>query len=216
MELIKIINRLKYRVVSNVIKYFLPSLYSDLRVLTINGKLSSDICKIISDTPRQSIIFMKKYFKNKIISGVEIGVADGNNSLSILKELNIGKLYLIDIWNDYDDYLTYSLKNKMNYVKVLKVFKKDNRIEIIKAFSIIGSKRIKDNSLDFCYIDGNHDYNYVYQDLDCFYKKVRKNGVIAGHDIFNWNDVYRVVNDWCIEHNIKYFIQVPDWYFIKK
>jgi hypothetical protein len=43
-------------------------------------------------------------------------------------------------------------------------------------------KNFKDNSLDFVYVDGNHYLQSVINDLTEWTKKVKINGIIAGHD----------------------------------
>ena len=43
-------------------------------------------------------------------------------------------------------------------------------------------KLFDDNSLDFVYIDGNHEFMSVSNDLFHWHKKVRVGGMIAGHD----------------------------------
>ena len=40
----------------------------------------------------------------------------------------------------------------------------------------------EDNSIDFIYIDGNHQYDFVKKDLEDYVPKVKVGGVIAGHD----------------------------------
>ena len=47
-------------------------------------------------------------------------------------------------------------------------------------------KDFKDNSIDFVYIDGNHTYDYVTQDITEWSKKVRKGGIVSGHDYGWW------------------------------
>lgn len=42
----------------------------------------------------------------------------------------------------------------------------------------------EDESLDFVYIDGNHDFRYVAFDIEEWSKKVRKGGVVSGHDYY--------------------------------
>ena len=46
-------------------------------------------------------------------------------------------------------------------------------------------KQFKDGSLDFVYIDGNHTFEYVINDIAEWSKKVRKGGIISGHDYWN-------------------------------
>lgn len=39
-----------------------------------------------------------------------------------------------------------------------------------------------DFKYDLIYIDGNHDFNSVYKDIDMFKQKVKEGGYISGHD----------------------------------
>ena len=42
----------------------------------------------------------------------------------------------------------------------------------------------KDGSLDFVYIDANHLLRYVIEDICEWSKKVRRGGIVSGHDYF--------------------------------
>jgi glycosyltransferase involved in cell wall biosynthesis len=44
-----------------------------------------------------------------------------------------------------------------------------------------------DESLDFVYIDGNHQLKYVVEDIVEWTKKIKKGGIIAGHDYIYTN-----------------------------
>lgn len=211
----KITVKIRYKLVFKIIKYITPNLSYKLDSILLGSQISlGNIQKIISQTPRPAIRLIKTHFKQKRLIGVEIGVRKGNNAKSILKELNILKLYLVDIWNDYNE---FGIKNSTNkyYKIVLKRFEKDKRVEIIRGFSEIVVKNIENNSLDFIYIDGNHEYEYVYKDIDLWFEKLKDFGIIAGHDILNIKDVFKAVRDWSIKHQIKFNISVPDWYIIK-
>jgi predicted O-methyltransferase YrrM len=54
--------------------------------------------------------------------------------------------------------------------------------EIIRKTSMDAVKDFVDNSLDFVYIDGNHKFEYVVNDLAEWSKKVRPGGIVSGHD----------------------------------
>ena len=41
-----------------------------------------------------------------------------------------------------------------------------------------------DESLDFVYIDGNHEFRYIAEDIYEWTKKVKKGGIVSGHDYF--------------------------------
>jgi len=59
---------------------------------------------------------------------------------------------------------------------------KDYPVEWIYGFSEEVSGQIKDNTLDFVYIDGEHTYDFVMIDLVLWSRKVRPGGIISGHD----------------------------------
>ena len=48
-------------------------------------------------------------------------------------------------------------------------------------------KDFADGSLDFVYIDGHHGFKYVAEDIWEWHKKVKKGGIVAGHDYFTLN-----------------------------
>jgi hypothetical protein len=53
---------------------------------------------------------------------------------------------------------------------------------IIRKKSLDAVKEFEDNSLDFVYIDANHDFVNFTNDLHCWKKKVRSGGIVSGHD----------------------------------
>lgn len=54
--------------------------------------------------------------------------------------------------------------------------------EILKMPSVEAAARIPDRSLDFAYIDADHSFATVAQDLAAWSPKVKIGGIIAGHD----------------------------------
>ena len=206
--------QIRYKIITNLIKYLTPNLYFKASIMGFVGKSRDNEFDSLAFVPRPSIKIMRNYFRNRLVNGAEVGVLRGDNAISILNELNIKKLYLIDIWNDYKNQRT-KFANKENYDIVLKRFKKDKRVEIIKAFSKEGSEKIENCSLDFVYIDANHGYKHVYNDMNCWYPKIRKGGILAGHDVFSCIDVIKAVKNWCIKNKTNFEIKLPDWYFIK-
>ena len=58
------------------------------------------------------------------------------------------------------------------------------------------SKEFKDNSLDFIFIDGDHEYESVKLDIECWWPKLKENGVIAGDDYCcGWPGVDKAVDE---------------------
>ena len=50
------------------------------------------------------------------------------------------------------------------------------------CFSMDALKDFEDQSLDFVYIDANHDFLNFTMDLHYWMKKVKPRGIISGHD----------------------------------
>jgi len=169
--------------------------------------------------PRHSTRFAKKYFKNKEITAVEVGTYEGYNAKSILKELNIGRFYVIDPYENYSDYASSEPETVMKLVKAQKMAKRKLKKYLKKIVWI--KKRSEDAikdlpEVDFIYIDGNHKYEYVKKDMENCFKKLKKGGILAGHDIASFHGVGEALIEFCSERKIKPRITVTDWWFIKK
>jgi predicted O-methyltransferase YrrM len=55
-------------------------------------------------------------------------------------------------------------------------------------------KTYADESLDFVFIDGSHDYESVCKDIDAWLPKVKPFGILAGHDYRHYEGVRRAVD----------------------
>lgn len=169
---------------------------------------------------RASVEFIKDKLRNNLI-GVEVGVEAGLHAFEINKCLNMKKLYLVDIWGEYKQG-TGIYNYKANYERVKKKFRKNKNILIIKGKSneIVG--RFADKSLDFVYIDANHQYEYVRNDIELWTKKVKTNGYVCGHDYFDkFPGVIKATNEFVKKYNYKLFNKTnkpisADWWFKKE
>ena len=155
--------------------------------------------------------------------GVEIGVAGGHFSATLCDYIPGLRLYLVDTWEIYDDYTDTTLKEVMddNYIKAKKTALKYN-CQIIRDYSQNVAKRFADESLDFVFIDANHSYKFVLEDIEAWSKKVRKDGIVSGHDYFHHSDygVVEAVDEWVAKNNIKpLFVydkdRDPTWFYVK-
>ncbi len=167
--------------------------------------------------PREAIKYAKKYFKNKKIIVVEIGVFRGKNSKNILKSFNISKIYLVDPYINYVD--CESNLNDMN-IKIAeeeakkRLGKFSNKIVWVKEFSENAMKKIPSN-IDFIYVDGNHEYEYVKKDLELYWKKLKKGGVLSGHDI-QCLGVSKAVLEFAEKNKLDvHFGDRRDWWILK-
>ena len=51
-------------------------------------------------------------------------------------------------------------------------------------------KNFKKNSLDFVYIDSNHDFEFIVNDIIEWSKIVRPSGIVSGHDYWETGNDY--------------------------
>lgn len=119
--------------------------------------------------------------------GAEIGTLRGEFSKTLLSTWS-GTLYMIDVWRslDYSDYVDSNnhgfLEDKVYEDAMNNIRGFEDRGIMVRATSEIASKMFQDESLDFVYIDANHAYDFVKQDIELWFPKVKKGGYICGHD----------------------------------
>ena len=122
----------------------------------------------------------------KHLTGAEIGVYKGDNAKEILDFLNIEHLVLVDPWKGYDDYCTETGEDDSayeNYYKEVKnKFSNNPKVRIIRDTSVNAAKMFDNEYFDFVYLDGDHTYEGVTKDLESWYPKLKKFGVMCGDD----------------------------------
>jgi hypothetical protein len=170
----------------------------------------------IPNVPRPMIRFVRKVQGDTPLVGAEIGTAFGINAESILKILNIRKLYLVDPYEFYvqdEKPIEQFLNAKEEAMKRLEPFKDKLQWIFLKSDGAVSM--IPDN-LDFVYIDGNHEYSFVKSDIENYYPKVKAGGVIGGHDFRgNYFGLMCAVLTFCMNNNLKLHAQMPDWWLVK-
>lgn len=79
------------------------------------------------------------------------------------------------------------------------------------------AKEFEDESIDFCFIDANHTYDFVRKDILAYLPKMKKGGVIAGHD-YNMSHpgVIQAVNEIFVENVERNFYTPEDKLMPKK
>lgn len=69
-----------------------------------------------------------------------------------------------------------------------------------KMTSEQASKKFKDNSVDVIFIDGDHSYEGVKTDLECWFPKIKSGGVIGYDDYPKWPSIVKAVHEFHNEH----------------
>jgi len=147
--------------------------------------------------------------------GAEIGVLSGTYSMNLCRNIPGLKLYCIDPWGINERrYHSHDVRHRWDRkFEEAKLHLEPFDTTIIRKTSMDAVKDFKDESLDFVYIDGNHAYSFVRDDIREWTKKVRKGGIVAGHDYYLTRmgniGVIMAVNEYVREHG--YDLQLTDW-----
>lgn len=130
-------------------------------------------------------------------TGVEVGVAAGKYSEIICRENPQMKVWGIDAWEGYIDYKNHIKREDFNklYLEARERLSKYPNYEIIRETSEKALKKFTDESLDFVYLDANHEEPYISLDILGWYKKLKPGGILAGHDYIRPSSVRRSVED---------------------
>jgi hypothetical protein len=173
---------------------------------------------------------LAKYFASlgfKI--GAEVGVCDGRYSEMLCKSIPNLKLLCVDAWRAYPDNSQDGTQEQLDRCLRITVDRlKAYDVQIIKKWSLDAVREVRDESLDFVYIDCNHKFDYVMEDIIAWGRKVKRGGIISGHDYWNIKDfgVVSAVDTYVKVHGYKLNVAGangrfegrrfgPSWWFFK-
>lgn len=140
--------------------------------------------------------------------GVEVGVCTGAFSEVLCKANPNLSLKSVDPYNVvYNDYRTMRIGEEEQqdlFVQATERLAPYN-CEIIRKTSLEAVVDFPYESIDFVYIDGSHEFDYVMTDLIEWGKRVKKGGIISGHDYykFRYGDVVRSVDNYAHVHGVR-------------
>lgn len=142
--------------------------------------------------------------------GIEVGVNKGFMAAALLEIASPRRLYLLDCWKSqrtmYDPGYIYTPEQEEKaYQMVVKMFASQENVEVIRAESPDASSLFPDGLFDWVYIDANHTYLAAQADIDAWWPKVGRGGLLAGHDYVNDGHQYqvkRVVDEFCAREGL--------------
>jgi hypothetical protein len=117
--------------------------------------------------------------------GAEIGVYRGEFTEKFCKEGLT--MYAIDPWIGYKGAGRSERAQEMqdfNLECAKKTLSRYKNCTLIRKTSMDAIPDFKSDSLDFVYIDGDHRFRFIAEDINEWFWKVRRGGVISGHDYF--------------------------------
>lgn len=120
----------------------------------------------------------------------ELGIAEGFFSSDILRWENTGLLYMVDAWEriayQSGDGSSPQEWHDKNYNAAMERVKfAGDRVKVLRGLTSAMSEKVEDESLDMVYLDACHTYECVMEDLAKWFPKVKKGGIVAGHDYKN-------------------------------
>lgn len=143
--------------------------------------------------------------------GAEVGVMRGEFSDVLCKGMpGLEQFYCVDPWITYDRYGDFKDQRKLNanFKMAQDRLAPYPFVTFLRQFSVDAAKTIPDGSLDFCFLDGNHEFSAVADDLFAWTPKIRSGGIISGHDFYIHKEkqthlhVAECVTAWCDAYQI--------------
>lgn len=154
------------------------------------------ISKIKKTSLDKRAYILEQLKKNSII--VEVGVWRGDFSKKIFDISQPNTLILVDSWI-YDENVRGCApqvdgKEPLNQKffdeaknETFNKFHSNKNVIIIDKGSFEASSQYKDNYFDYIYLDAEHSYQAVSNDLNMWYPKLKKNGILFGDDYY-WRE----------------------------
>ena len=146
---------------------------------------------------------------------VEIGCWKGRSTVFMADRITLSgkniKFFAIDIWEPFvqeDGIIFHSTYDE--FLENIEPVK--DTITSIKGSSHEVYKQFADKSIDFLFIDGNHDYEPCLKDIQLWMPKMKDGSVIAGHD-YQFNGVRKAVDEMFMGRiNLKYYESTSSWF----
>jgi hypothetical protein len=150
---------------------------------------------------------------------IECGAWLGKSSSYLIdKALNKNiDVTIIDSWKGSINELqtTQNIATQMDIYEVFLNNMGNRKYESMKALSYEASLHFDNESCDVVFIDMEHTYNAVKNDIELWLPKVKTGGYLAGHDYSNdWLGVIQAVDEKLGKDNIR--IQDTCWIYKKE
>jgi hypothetical protein len=164
---------------------------------------------------RKRRCFLRQMPKRCVVA--EIGVWTGDFSALIDKITKPQELHLIDPWRFSPEFperfyggRRASSQEDMTAIQnaVRERFKENQHIAVHAMPSLEGAAAFPDGYFDWVYIDGDHSYEAVLNDLKAWAPKVKKGGFVTGDDV-HWRDetrtlpVMRAIAEFADRHKVR-------------
>lgn len=156
--------------------------------------------------------------------GAEVGTEHGRYAEMLCNSIPDLKLYCIDPYMNIPYYEGYKEQTEVDtFYEAAKAKLSKYNAEIMKMTSMEAVKKFEPNSLDFVFIDGNHHFEFVVNDIIHWSRVIKPGGVVYGHDYSDQFHVKQAVNAFVSVAEIKpWFILhrggklIDSWMYVRQ
>ena len=148
--------------------------------------------------------------------GVELGVRGGMHTEQLLDIWHARRFVLVDAWTSlrqlprshgydaqyagatHDRFFDLTMQRRLQRPSCSETIGEAVRsggrcgtsIEVCRNWTHVCAERFADASFDYIYVDALHDYKGVLRDLTQWWPKLRRGGIMAGHDYHDANSSF--------------------------
>ncbi len=146
--------------------------------------MTGNLLRELGITDKRGKVVPRLIRDNHVENFAEVGVADCFLANRVLARCpGIEKYYLIDTFDLLKNFegLT-DQENVRRFEFASSLARAHKGTVVIKEFSLKAAELLPDKSLDMVFIDADHTYNAVRDDIAAWLPKIRIGGIISGHD----------------------------------
>ena len=140
----------------------------------------------------------------KPLAGVEVGVAFGSMTIALCRAFGDLKMLAVDpfITYDPDDAMSDLMEREGDDLEELVRWRfaleqrAVDRIDLQRVTSLAAAATVEPRSMDFVFLDADHRYEAVRDDIIAWTPALRSGGLLCGHDFSpQWPGVERAVRE---------------------
>jgi len=134
---------------------------------------------------------------------LELGVWKGRSAAFMAVEIaNSGKQIQFDVVDNFQGLYQENKTARENFAAYRRNYQEClmnlSRVPFVRVIGLPSPEAVQiypDGCFDFIFIDANHDYPHVKEDIKLWLPKVKPGGFLSGHDYINWAGVKKAVDE---------------------
>ncbi|MEM9884819.1 MAG: class I SAM-dependent methyltransferase [Bacteroidota bacterium] len=164
-------------------------------IMSEDSKIVRDRSALLKTMPKHAVV-------------AEVGVFTGQFSRRIMDVTTPKELHLIDPWDLLDNHKKHGQRHHQVVLEKMKPEIEANIVTVHKEYSANVLPNFPKHHFDWIYVDADHSYESVIEELHLCKDLVKPEGYICGHDYTRWAGggavrfgVVEAVNEFCNTQN---------------